>query len=110
MPKIIFISPDGVRKEVEVETGYSIMEGAINHNIPGIVAECGGACACATCHSYIDEAWLDKIPPMDDMEDSTGVAVIPAAAVHDSGSISDYHLRLGTGRSPARPLPVNQEE
>jgi 2Fe-2S ferredoxin len=55
---------------VEVETGYSVMEGAINHNIPGIVAECGGACACATCHSYIDEAWIDKIPPMDDMEDS----------------------------------------
>ena len=54
----------------EVENGYSVMEGAINNNIDGIVAECGGACACATCHSYIDEAWLDKLPPMDDMEDS----------------------------------------
>ena len=46
------------------------MEGAINNDIGGIVAECGGACACATCHSYIDEAWLDKLPAMDDMEDS----------------------------------------
>lgn len=46
------------------------MEGAINNNIEGIVAECGGACACATCHAYIDEAWLDKLSSMDDMEDS----------------------------------------
>jgi 2Fe-2S ferredoxin len=70
MPKIIYQTPDGIRKEVEVEVGYSVMEGAINNNIEGIVAECGGACACATCHSYIDEAWLDKLTPMDDMEDS----------------------------------------
>ena len=62
---IIYITPDGERHEVEVENGYSVMEGAIN-----IVAECGGACACATCHSYIDEAWIDKLPAMDDMEDS----------------------------------------
>ncbi len=70
MPKIIFIETDGKRTEVEVENGYSVMEAAINNDIDGIVAECGGACACATCHSYVDEAWLDKIPPMDDMEDS----------------------------------------
>ncbi|NQV86057.1 MAG: 2Fe-2S iron-sulfur cluster binding domain-containing protein [Woeseiaceae bacterium] len=70
MPKIIYCTPDGTRHEVEVENGYSVMEGAINNNIGGIVAECGGACACATCHSYIDEAWLAKMPEMDDMEDS----------------------------------------
>ena len=70
MPKIIYIASDGSRHEVEVENGYSVMEGAIDNNIEGIVAECGGACACATCHSYIDEAWLDKLPEMDDMEDS----------------------------------------
>ena len=70
MPKVIYITPDETRHEVEVETGYSIMEGAINNNIEGIVAECGGACACATCHSYVDAAWTDKIPAMDDMEDS----------------------------------------
>ena len=70
MPKITFITPDGERHEVEVENGYSVMEAAINNNIDGIVAECGGACACATCHSYIDDAWLDKMPEMDDMEDS----------------------------------------
>jgi 2Fe-2S ferredoxin len=64
MPTITYITPDGTRHDVEVEKGYSVMEGAINNNIDGIVAECGGACACATCHSYIDEAWLDKIPAM----------------------------------------------
>ncbi|MCH8071843.1 MAG: 2Fe-2S iron-sulfur cluster binding domain-containing protein [Proteobacteria bacterium] len=70
MPKVIYITPKGERHEVEVEIGYSVMEGAINNNIEGIVAECGGACACATCHSYIDEAWTEKMPAMDDMEDS----------------------------------------
>ena len=70
MPKVTYITPDGTRHEVEVENGYSVMECAINNDIEGIVAECGGACACATCHSYVDEAWLDKMPPMDDMEDS----------------------------------------
>lgn len=70
MPRITFITPDGERHEVDVENGYSVMEAAINNNIDGIVAECGGACACATCHSYIDEAWIAKMPEMDDMEDS----------------------------------------
>ncbi len=70
MPKIIYVTNDGTRHEVEVENGYSIMEGAINNDIDGIVAECGGACACATCHAYVDPAWVDKIPAMDDMEDS----------------------------------------
>ena len=70
MPKVTYITTDGNHHEVELENGYSVMEGAINNNIDGIVAECGGACACATCHSYIDMAWLDKLPAMDDMEDS----------------------------------------
>ena len=70
MPKVIYITPDETKHEVDVEVGYSIMEGAIDNNIEGIVAECGGACACATCHSYVDAAWTDKIPAMDDMEDS----------------------------------------
>ena len=70
MPKVVYITGDGERHEVEVENGYSVMEGAINTNIDGIVAECGGACACATCHAYIDDAWLGKLAEMDDMEDS----------------------------------------
>ncbi len=70
MPKVIYVTSDGNRHEVEVDNGYSVMEGAINNDIAGIVAECGGACACATCHSYVDDAWLDKMPTMDAMEDS----------------------------------------
>ena len=70
MPKITFVTPDGERHEVDVENGYSVMEAAINNNIEGIVAECGGACACATCHGYIDDAWTAKMPEMDDMEGS----------------------------------------
>ena len=70
MPTIIFVEQDGSRKEVSVETGYTVMEAAVNYGIDGIVAECGGACACATCHSYIDDAWADKVGEMDDMEDS----------------------------------------
>ncbi|MGB5335256.1 MAG: 2Fe-2S iron-sulfur cluster-binding protein [Woeseiaceae bacterium] len=70
MPKITYVTTDGERHDVEVDNGYSVMEGAINNDIDGIVAECGGACACATCHAYIDEKWLDKLPEMDDMEDS----------------------------------------
>lgn len=70
MPKVTYITNDGIHHDVQLENGYSVMEGAINNNIDGIVAECGGACACATCHSYIDEKWLDKLPKMDDMEDS----------------------------------------
>ena len=70
MPRIIFLTTDGARHEVEIEAGYTVMEAAINNNIEGIIAECGGACACATCHSYISEEWVNRLPQMDDMEDS----------------------------------------
>ncbi len=70
MPKVIYIERDGSRKEVEADPGYTVMEVAVNIGVDGIVAECGGACACATCHAYVDQSWADKLPPMDDMEDS----------------------------------------
>jgi 2Fe-2S ferredoxin len=70
MAKIIYRSRDGASKEIEVAAGYTLMEGAVDNNVDGIVAECGGACACATCHAYIDDVWLAKLPPMDDMEDA----------------------------------------
>ena len=69
MPKVTYVTPDGERHDVDVESGYSIMEGAINNNIDGIVAECGGACSCATCHVYVDEAWLASLPAPDALED-----------------------------------------
>ena len=60
MAKIHFVDHRGETRTVEVENGATVMEAAIRNAIPGIEAECGGACACATCHVYVDEAWLEK--------------------------------------------------
>jgi len=70
MPKILFIDHAGTERAVEAKSGASIMEAAVQNNIPGIDADCGGACACATCHVYIDDAFLPKLKAKDDMEDS----------------------------------------
>lgn len=70
MAKITYIEFDGTEHVVDVKSGLSVMEGAVKNNIPGIDADCGGACACATCHVYVDEAWLDKLEPASDMERS----------------------------------------
>ena len=59
MAKITYIEFNGTPHEVEVPSGLSVMEGAIDNNIPGIEAECGGACSCATCHVYVDPAWVE---------------------------------------------------
>lgn len=58
MVKITYIESTGQSHTIEAKPGQSVMEGAVKHNIPGIDADCGGACACATCHVYVDEAWL----------------------------------------------------
>ena len=57
MARITYIEFDGTPHEVDVPSGLSVMEGAIDNNIPGIEAECGGMCSCATCHVYVDQAW-----------------------------------------------------
>jgi len=59
MAKITFIDPDGTARVVDAEVGSTVMEAAIKNGVPGIEAECGGACACSTCHVYIDEAWRE---------------------------------------------------
>ena len=69
MPRVIFYGSNGERNELDVSIGDTLMEVAIDNDIAGIVAECGGACACATCHTYVDNAWLDKLPAISDMED-----------------------------------------
>ncbi|WP_131766542.1 2Fe-2S iron-sulfur cluster-binding protein [Candidatus Protofrankia californiensis] len=62
MPKITCINDyDGSRWELNVDSGCSVMEATVNNNVPGIVAECGGSCSCATCHVYVDESWLGKL-------------------------------------------------
>ena len=69
MVKIIFVSSSGERREVEAEPGMTVMETAIKAGIDEIVAECGGACACATCHVYVDEAWREKTGEPTPMEE-----------------------------------------
>ena len=70
MAKITYIEFDGEEHVVEVRTGLSVMEGAVKNNIPGIDADCGGACACATCHCYVDPEWLEKTGTRSAMEES----------------------------------------
>ena len=68
MPKITYIDNEGNSKTIDVENGLSVMEGAIQNNIPGIDADCGGSMACATCHVYVEEKWLNKLPKAEDAE------------------------------------------
>ena len=69
MAKIIYKDYQGNSKTIEVENGLSVMEGAIQNDIPGIDADCGGGMACATCHVYVNEEWLDKLPEKEDGEE-----------------------------------------
>ncbi len=70
MASITFIHPDGRSETVEAGTGASAMLAALTHGVDGIVAECGGNAVCATCHVYVDEAWLDKLAPVSAEEDA----------------------------------------
>jgi 2Fe-2S ferredoxin len=70
MPKIIWHDIRGQRREVEVKAGSTAMEAALDHDVAGIIAECGGACACGTCHAYVAEPWLARLDAMDEMEDA----------------------------------------
>jgi len=84
MPKVTYIEFNGTPHEVEVPVGLSVMRGAVNNAVPGIDADCGGECACATCHVYIDPAWLERIglPEPESMEES----MLSFAAVREENS------------------------
>ena len=69
MPKITYKDKDGNSKTIEVEKGLTVMEGAIQNDIPGIDADCGGGMACATCHVYVKDEWFDKLPAKEDGEE-----------------------------------------
>ena len=68
MTKIIYKDSQGNSKTHEVENGFSVMEGAIQNDVPGIDADCGGSMACATCHVYVEEKWLNKLPKAEEAE------------------------------------------
>ena len=69
MPRIAFIEPDGARREIDAAAGLTLMETARRHGIRGIVAQCGGPTACATCHVYVAPPWMAKLPPREDIEE-----------------------------------------
>jgi len=68
MPKITYIDSTGERRTINVEKGLTVMEGAVQNQIPGIDADCGGGMACATCHVYVKEEWLNKLSKAEDAE------------------------------------------
>ena len=68
MPKVTYNDPQGNSKTIEVDNGLTVMEGAIQNNVPGIDADCGGSMACATCHVYVKEEWLNKLEKIEDAE------------------------------------------
>ncbi|WP_300377257.1 2Fe-2S iron-sulfur cluster-binding protein [Henriciella sp.] len=70
MPKIIYVDHEGTERPIEAKNGETVMETAIKNSIPGIDADCGGACACATCHVYVDEAFMGKVGESEEMEQS----------------------------------------
>ena len=83
MTRILFIQPDGRELSADGDPGQSVMQAAIGAMVPGIVADCGGACSCATCHGYVDEAWVDRVPPSSaeeaDMIDAGCLDVLPTS-------------------------------
>jgi 2Fe-2S ferredoxin len=70
MAKVIYIEFGGRERVLDVEPGLSVMAGATRNSVPGILADCGGACSCATCHVFVDPAWVDKLPPKEETEAS----------------------------------------
>jgi len=68
MPRVRFLAPGGRQQEVTGIVGVSLMETAKQHGVAGIVAQCGGACACATCHVYVEPSWVSRLSPPEDME------------------------------------------
>lgn len=68
MVQITYIQYDGTEQKVDVEVGTTVMQGALDNLVDGIVGECGGACSCATCHCYVDEDWVQRLGPVDGME------------------------------------------
>src|SRR5712692_10291546 len=70
MPKVVYVSPAGVAREIDVPAGMTVMTAALKNGIDGIVAECGGVCMCSTCHVFVDEKFFSRLPPAQDTEEA----------------------------------------
>jgi 2Fe-2S ferredoxin len=69
--RILFIEPDGSRREIDAPLGITLMEVARQHGVQGVIARCGGACACSTCHVYVDPTWFSRLQPREELEEAT---------------------------------------
>jgi len=87
MPTITYIEYDGTQHTIEVEVGKSVMQGAFDNNIPGIDADCGGECACATCHVYIEPEWVEAVGPVPGGSDEESMLSF-AAVTQDNSRLS----------------------
>jgi len=92
MPKVTYIEFDGSEHQVEVPVGLSVMRGAVNNAVPGIDADCGGECACATCHVYVDPAWLEEIGLPE--PDSQEASMLGFAAAAESNSRLSCQIKM----------------
>jgi 2Fe-2S ferredoxin len=84
VPQVVYVQSDGSRREIDVAIGENVMRGALYHDLPGIVGECGGGLACATCHCYVDAAWTERTggPSSQDeadMLESTAAEIKPSS-------------------------------
>ena len=86
MPKVVFVSPDGEDRAVDVEVGTTLMTAAVRNGIDGIIGECGGVCMCATCHVYVHNGFFERLPPIQDVEEA--VLDVTTAERLDSSRLS----------------------
>ena len=91
MTKVTFIQFDGSHRSVDVDDGTSLMEAAVGNMVPGIDGDCGGECACATCHVHVDPQWLEKLPAMQEMEAS----MLELAEGRDETSRLGCQIKIG---------------
>lgn len=91
MPQITYIAFNGNETTVDVDCGYTVMEGAVDNNIDGIVAECGGSCSCATCHVYVDSQWLDRTGPPNPVE----IAMLEMVEIRADNSRLSCQITVG---------------
>jgi 2Fe-2S ferredoxin len=90
MPRLTIIEFDGTTHELDVTEGTSVMRAAVDANVRGILADCGGSCSCATCHCYVDEAWLGRVPEADSAEKE----MLDCASNVETGSRLSCQLRM----------------
>ncbi|WP_201195631.1 2Fe-2S iron-sulfur cluster-binding protein [Pseudomonas fluorescens] len=85
MPTIIFVQPDGSEQHIDAALGLSVMQVAVNHQVPGILGDCGGSCSCATCHGYVEREWAQHMPAAEPYENDM---LTCAADVTESSRLS----------------------